>query len=374
MLAYEILAFAPLLFKALLEYRNGSDSINKDAYTKKHFCILCGFLIFLTYALRHYGVGSGDSLRYYKVWMKLRDANWTDFASYMRLSRMEHGFLYFIWVVSHIFKNPQFIFVITGAIYAFTISNFIYKNVDYVLIGYEIFICVGMFTFMMQGMRQALAMCICIYSVEFIKKHRFISFLIVLQIAIQFHRTSIIFIMVYFLYHIRFSNPKFLVTAVIGVIFIVYSPRFVSTANELFEVDYSGVAESGGYIATLIYIISVVFGILYFRKTNKKKVLSEQKDKSFESLKLYNEKISFFVWSAIVGCILYIIRFVGVRAAQRLSYYFLFSQIGVLSNTLWAFDDKSRYNLRILITILCIALFLYRLPREGMTPYIFFWE
>jgi len=52
----------------------------------------------------------------------------------------------------------------------------------------------------------------------------------------------------------------------------------------------------------------------------------------------------------------------------------MFAQIIVLSNSLITFSRSSNRLIRVTIVTLCILLFTYRLPNDGLMPYYFYWQ
>ena len=93
--------------------------LKEDKQQKICFYFLCGVAMLLVMGLRHYGLGSEDTLNYYNA-MK-RALNSQTWSSYYNPDSYEIGSQLFIFVLSRIFENPQWLLVITSLIYIVSI-------------------------------------------------------------------------------------------------------------------------------------------------------------------------------------------------------------------------------------------------------------
>ena len=105
-------------------------SVLSSDILKKRYIIICGLFLFLMIALRHYSVGSGDGAWYFTNWKTLSNISLKTFYSIFGYFDIENGYLITIWTLSHVFKDPQFVFVFYGLFLAISVSRFIYKNCD----------------------------------------------------------------------------------------------------------------------------------------------------------------------------------------------------------------------------------------------------
>ena len=159
MLIYLLYVSMPVLiwFAFTLFFRR---PINSSEMIKKRYVIFCGIALFLIIALRHYGVGSGDGEWYYLNWKFLSDKSFSEFLNVYGKVDVETGYMFTVWLLSSIFKAPQFLFVFYGLLMAISVSYFIYKNCDDPVLAFVMFNCLGLWGFMVQGIRQGIAMCI----------------------------------------------------------------------------------------------------------------------------------------------------------------------------------------------------------------------
>ena len=265
-LLYMMMPMIVWLFFSLVLRR----SVNSSDKTKRKYLITCGIFMLLMLSLRYHSVGSGDGGWYYTNWQYLSGLSIKGFLRILSNFDMETGYLTCIWIVSHIFKNPQFLFLFDGLLITITICLFLYRYSEDVVLGFTMFNCLGLWAFMVQGMRQATGMCICLYAIEFCKKKKFVPFLLLVVLASTFHASAIVFVIVYLFSFLR-MNIKGYLTAIVASLLGIFSINFLFDLLNAFINDSYMVGDiedsSGGYITLLIYILIIVATLIFGRTT-----------------------------------------------------------------------------------------------------------
>ncbi len=355
MTAYLILAICPIAIAAGYDISN-KKYINAKPQKKKWFLFVCGVALFLMFALRSRYVGSQDSYNYYNNWRNLSGKSLGELLDFMDGSKMTSGYLASVWGLSHIFTSPQFAFVFSGLLFSVAVCRFIYKNCEDVVLGFLMYVTLGLYVFMAQGLRQSVAMSICLFAVEFAKKRKFIPFALLVALAMQYHVTAIVFLVVYFLYGLSLKGYNILLVGIFSGVALFLSDSIATVGNILFEREYENTVQGGGFVALGIYVIIILAAIIF---SGEKK-----KDKTF---------IMFF-YMTVVGMVIYIMRYVGVQAAERISFYFMFAQMPLLSSTLRCLKPSIRQTITLIVFLLTLVLFIYRLVDSDMVPFSFFWQ
>ena len=142
------------------------------------------------------------------------------------------------------------------------------------MLGFLMYVTLGLYTFMVQGLRQAIAMSICLFSIEFVKKRKFIPFFLVVFLASTYHKTAIVFAVIYFLYGIKMDFKGYTCGILGAVAAIGLGPVWVRIANEQFDREYEGIVEEGGFVATAIYLIILFVAIVFGREKKADKNFS----------------------------------------------------------------------------------------------------
>lgn len=331
-------------------------SIKIDDKTKRTFLLWCGIVMFLIIALRHHAVGSMDSLHYYEHWQEMQLRSFSSLKDYIEIAPFEPGYCVFVWVFSNILPHAQFLFVLTGIFFSIAVCRYIYINSKDPELSFVMFICLGLYTFMVQGLRQSIAMSICLFAIELIKKRKFLPFVVLILFATTFHSSAIIFLFAYFLYGFKINFKTLGLGLGIAAALLALSGPIATIGNQLFEREYEGEIESGGYAAVAIYVIILIVSFICAGK--------KRKDKDY----------AFFVFMTFAGAVFYVMRYTGVGIAERISYYFMFGQIIALPNAISRFDKNVSFAIKSVVIVLCIALFAYRLNGDGLVDYRFFWQ
>lgn len=347
MTAYIILAVFPVVLGLFFP------NIKEKRQERIMYFVICGAIMLLIMGCRHYTLGSVDTLHYYyRMEYAIECDNWNEFYD---ADLYEAGFQLFVFLLSRVFNHPQWLLVISSLFYIIAIFYFIDRNSEEISLSITLYISLGLMIFHLQGMRQALAICICLFAYEQAKKNNFFKFSLAVFLAVLFHQTAIVFIPIYWLAKLKLNTVNVFLVSSISILAILFSTQLVDIANMIFSEEYSGTVDSGGLVAVLIYIIGLGVCCLYYSSHN-------------------NDKLSPLVFVMIIGGASYLIRYTGVLIAERISFYFSFSQIALIPCAKKLLEKKARFLIHIIIVGLAIGLFMYRLKDSGFLPYMFFWE
>lgn len=355
MITYFGYVISPIILAFFLNARN-DDHVNANNRTKKDFLILCGVVMFFMIALRSQYIGSTDSSNYFAGWEAVSKTSLSEMGQYVDDSRMEPVFLYTEWLLSRLFIPAQFVFVFTGALFAIAVCRFVYKNCEDVVLGMFMYNSLGLFSFMIQGMRQAIAMSICLFAVEMCKERKPWKFIALVLLASCYHRSAIFFLIVYPFYGLKLNLKTCAILGVACTALVASSGTLVQLGNEVVQAEYRNTVDGGGLIATLIYVL--VVGVALFLSGNKR----------------LDVNFSFFVIFTVFGMVLYIMRYFNAQVMERVSFYFMFGQMIILPSTLRTFDKGWRQWSTLGVMILCFLLSVYRNANSELVPYDFFWQ
>lgn len=365
MIPYLVLAGAPLIFSRFVR-ACCKNPLNSSGKAKKTYLFLCGVTLFLIIALRDPTVGSTDSLNYYNNWKTLSTLDFSSARVFIENHKMEPGYLYSVWVLSRVFVHPQWVFVLSGLLFSISVCRFIYINSDDVVLSIVMYICLGLYTFMVQGLRQSVTICICLFAIELAKKRKLTKFAILMLIAWFFHHSSIVFVLTYFLFWKEFSTKEKLQMLIGATAMLLTTPLFVRYGNQLIDREYGQTVDSGGFVFLATYLI-IIFVAFVFMPMKKRHAGTDSLQKEVCS-------DSFFLALTMIGCCFYFMRYIGALALERISFYFMFGQLITLPSVIKNFDEKSRILINALVIALSISLLSYRLNGSDLVPYQFFWQ
>lgn len=271
------------------------------------------------------------------------------YSAYLDRTKFEDGYATLVWLVAHIFKNPQALLFIQNAFVTYSVFRFIYRNSKDVFLSLAAYVCVGSFSMFLYAFRQAFAIAICLFALEAIQKNKKVLAVFLILFSTLFHQTALVFLPVVFLYGRKLNSKNVFFFSVFMLIIAFSLDSILPSANELFEMEYGkrGAASAiGGLINVAIYIFAFI--LLY----NKYKKPSEFKEKELD-------KLSIIVYLAITAFVIYICRFYAL-AMERVAHYFLPAFCIIWADALTTHEGKRIKDLPALFVLLSVALFLYR--------------
>lgn len=357
MAAYILLSFLPLLVSCFFK------DLNIDKKQKKYFLIISGIALVVFLGLRDKYIGSADTYNYYSFFEYAKSkSTWSAFRSYKGtymsgFKETEIGFQIFVWLLSRVTSNGQVIIVVTALIYTVSLIIYIYHNSDDVVLSVVMYITLGIMFFEMQGMRQSIAMSICLLSYESLKKNKFVPFAFWVILACFFHKTAIVFSVLWLFRKFTINQKHLFYFSILGGSILVFCNKIISIANNFFEMDYKNTVDGGGLVATSIYILTIIFVYAFVPRDRM------------------DQKFSLAFYMMLLGLVCYIVRYFGAQASERISFYFMFSQLIVLPNAICSMsNDKEKAVTKMIVVLLSIALMIYRLSGSELVPYSLFWK
>ena len=359
MITYLTYVISPLLVAFFICFLTGK-RISTVPKNRKYYLWLCGIIMVFVIGLRHYSNGSGDSYFYYRQWEAMSAMSLRETVIYCLRTDMEIGFLACEGILSHIFKNPQFAFILSGLFFAVSLCLFVHRNSENVVLPLLIFNCLGLFNFMVQGMRQGIAICICLFAIESCKTRKPIRFFLQIALAMLFHASAIIFLPVYWLYALRLDWKSAMIFAGGCVLGWLLLPWLIDIVNFFMNESYAistGTKDGSGVVAIVIYLFIISFGLFTAYVGHVKGTQN------------------CFIYMAIFGMIALVMRNTISNIAERANHYYVCSQMAIIPMGLQRIQKgPSRMILTGIIVFLCIGVAVYKASYSVLIPYLFCWQ
>lgn len=271
----------------------------------------------------------------------------------------EIGFHTLTKAITYITDNPSVYLAITSAIICIMLGMYINRFAVSKIYAVYFYFTIGLFAFSMAGLRQVLAMSICLFAYEAIRKKRLILFIAIIGAAFLFHKSAIFFLPAYPIARFRWKwNDILIALACFGACLIFYKELYSYITEWLGYENYTMSNSGNGEIFAVILVAIGVLGFIY-----KDKLLH------FDSSNLMFLNLHF----ALI--VLWMIRFF-IGSVDRPSFYYLYATIILLDRIFsLEFEDSSmeRTNKFLLISALMLfgVFFVYRLMRDiNLLPYI----
>ena len=318
-------------------------------HNHKNYIWICGVLIALVSGLRTPYTGSGDN-SWYVFWYQsiqsyesFRDYYDANLAKYDFFSS-EAGFYFTMWFFGHFFKDGQMAIVISSLLVTVATCLFIYRNSSDVPLSLTIYICLGLFTFNMNGMRQAMAMSVCLFAYEFAKKQKIIPFVLTVLLAMLYHKTAMCFFPVFILPKLKNNILSWIIYVIGLALCLLYIDQIIEGYYLLSGEDYTenSLATGGGLFVILLYLGAIVLTV-------------------FNKQILTNVGARTALLATLAGFTAYISRFVGKGILERVSYYYFYFPMLLIPEAFNALEEKERQIVKILFVIGAVLLFSYRI-------------
>ena len=332
---------------AFVGYTPPKNGLQQNNY--KNYMILCGFLIAALSGLRSRYTGyMGDTYTYTLLYEGLQD--YESFREYYDIHMegydflsSEAGFYYFMWLLGRVFKDGQMALISSSIVITWGACRFIYRNSTDAPLSLTIYVCLTMFTFNMHGMRQAMAMSICLFAYEFAKNRRIIPFVLTVLLAMLFHKTAMCFFPVWFLPRLKNSIGNWLFYVLGLIVCLLFVDKIIAGYFELSGEDYSGTeaATGGGLFVVLLYLGGIV---LTLYKPNL----------------LGNPATRVAFLGTLVGLVAYLARYTGSAILERISYYYYYFLILLIPEAIQKLEGNEHKIIKLCFIAGALALFAYR--------------
>ena len=358
MISYYTIVAMPLVVAFFMKL-TPFGSINSNDQSRRIYIGICAVTMFLVFGLAYHGLGSGDGKWYYSNWKYLSGVQIKKMWKVIDGIDIEKGYLIFAWITSHIFPNPQILHICYGLLLASAFSIFMYENCEDLVLGYMMFYCLGMWSFLIQGIRQGMAMAICLFAVSFCKQRRIVPFILLVLLAMTFHASAIVFFVVIFLPRIEL-NLKGYIAAVAGIIILTGAVNYlVSFFNIIINDSYKITAElgGGGAVTLLCYFAILVLFLLLLPRDEK-----------------LDPDNRLFFYMTLFGFVTFLMRYNILAISERVSFYFMFGQFILLPKVIRRIEPTQAIIAKMIIYLLCFGLMAYKSRTSEIYPFLFCWD
>lgn len=337
---------------------------------KNKIVLRCSVIaVFLLLALKNETVGS-DISGYKEQYMLCKIMPWDNY-SYVYY---EHGYLF----ITKLFAKLGFSFqLFTVVIYAFVCMSlylFIKRYSVNTTMSMLIFVCYQFFVFYISGLRQTIALSVCMLAYLIFDRsngnkilNTIISVSLVL-LASTVHKSALCFLMVYVLSINRIKGILhfFVYVPIVGGL-VLFRGQVLEFINELFSYENTsgGIRISGNLIFLIATTLLCIFAAFQLN-ANKKELYADK----------YDFKNIVFTADILIFVVTFNIVFSGSTLIRSLMYFTLFLIPGI-PLMLSCFERNIRIVMTFLFGMLFIYLFVHDtlLPNQlNLCPYMFFWQ
>ncbi len=337
-----------------LIYNSWKRHLRKECTLRKVMFSFAVLQMFLLLALRDFSVGV-DVIGY--VTNRFIDVNVLDFKNALAYNQ-EWGYTILnrlIWLFS---QDRRIFLIIISAICMLPVGAFVYEHSKMPFLSLILYITFNFYSFIFSGLRQGIAYAITFISLRYIKERKFIKFLLLVLFATTFHKTALVFLPAYFIYHVQYRKRLFLPVTVLSGLLFLFRAEIILFIVENFYEGYD-VVYSSSYTWMALGALILVFGSFFYKETVKA---------SPDSNGLY--------MMLLTGVILMLFASAATNAMRIATYYFRFL-ILFIPEIIQAQKNKRVVVVgSYILVMLSLVLYYLMLARNmyGIVPYRFFWQ
>ncbi|WP_339611172.1 EpsG family protein [uncultured Planktosalinus sp.] len=314
--------------------------------------------VILLQSLRKWTVGT-DVVAYLYFFERLsRGESIIDFAS--EFSSLEMGFLYYNKLIAVFTKDPQIYLTIISATIFIPIGYVIYKNSKNIFVSLIALLSLIIFNFTFTGLRQSIAIAIVFLSFEYIKKQKWLYFLLLVLFASSFHTSALVFLAAYPLYFLVLRKKHYFIVLILFIgAFLVRETLLKSFVLVAF--DKYGNSEL--MVATDSYTMLLFMFFIYT-------VAVFVKNKQSKSSLTFNAATNYILMAAFIQ-----IAASESQVAMRAGYYYFIFVTLLLPDIISAVKiKKSRNSIAFIIVVACFTFYYITTINSSINLYMFYWE
>lgn len=235
----------------------------------------------------------------------------------------------------------------------------IYKLSEQTAISLFVFITFGIYTYVFNGARQALAAGIFVYAMTFLIQGNFKKYVLWIIVASFFHKSVLFGIPLYFLFRTKFSTKLFffLILATVGVtVFFNMLISYMSLFSEQYA-KYQDIQATGGAYLTLAFTLLSLFFVLIRSKVHRK----------FK--KNYDVYLNMF----LVGTMIYLIIFFSEAYIEmtRIAFYYILTAMFIWPIIFKSLQQKEIALVFMFFMIVHVFFFYFFIGKmANLNPYI----
>ena len=226
----------------------------------RNFYIFSAIVVILFQGLRSFSVGT-DLSAYIPAFSAIGE-NVSFSAGNFSYKNFEIGYIFLNKVLYMIRVNERLFLCIIAAIIQIPIFITIYKNSDSPLLSVLVYFAFGNFFMTFSGLRQSISMSLCFAAYTFIKDRKFIKFILIIVFASLFHKSSLICLILYPLYHIKITR-KYMPLLLLGIVGVFLLRNQIFTLlSKIYYGEAKEISNTGAYTMFGMYLLLLIISFV----------------------------------------------------------------------------------------------------------------
>lgn len=326
---------------------------------RKKCCIICGLVLWSLLAFKDISIGI-DSAVAYLPFFENTNVGLSSLFELRFINNFEPGYQIFNNIIHFITQDSNIFLMIVATVIVSPIVIFVYRHSKTPTLSFFIYAGLILYHFSFSGLRQALAISICVIALEFLLSEKKYIFFALVLLASTFHSSAIFFGILYFLRNIRLTR-SISILVIFGGVFVVLNLKTV--LGSLLDVVFSDGRYDGylsesvaaSYNLMLIYALVFIMVVGVGADTLEKRLL---------------------IWSTLLVTISQSLGLISSSGA-RIGYFFIPFIMLAIPEIISNCKNKAAKTILNIIACMFFTFFYFYTNGGGyleVMPYKFFWE
>lgn len=215
----------------------------------------CGFLI-LIFVAQDFSV-SIDTPVYMRQWAIIPTLSFRE----MLVHKFEIGYVLLCWVLERLFDSDRVLLLVLGVLILVPFCRSFEKETENPMIALMAFLALGMYMHAIIFWRQLVAMAILTFSYRFIRERRFVPFLLMVLLAMTFHKVSVVYLALYAFYRIPITKWLLMGCGVCAVILGFFGDAIIEFGITVLYPRYTNLSRlsiGGGTLLALLWTVTLL--------------------------------------------------------------------------------------------------------------------
>lgn len=215
----------------------------------------CSFLI-LIFTLQDFSV-SLDIAEYMRQWAIIPNLTFPQ----MLVHKFEIGFVILCWFLERTFESDRVLLLVMGVLIMVPFCKSFEEETENPMVSLMAFVALGMYLHAIIFWRQLAAMAILTISFRYIRQRRFWPFLLTVLAAMTFHKVAVVFLPLYFVYHIPINKWLLLFCAVAAVFLSFFGKPIIEFGIAVIYpryLKYPRIVDGGFTLLALLWVIALL--------------------------------------------------------------------------------------------------------------------
>ena len=187
-----------------------------------------------------------DTGLYLTIYKNL-DISWVALKETLQADDSGKGFFVFQWIIKNIFRGSETAFrLILALLHSIPVLFLFRKYSDKFITSVYLFLATGChLAWMMNGLRQYLAVCIIVAGTPLMLKRKYVPLIALILLAATIHSSAILMLPVVFIIQGKAWNHKTIFFIIVAIIMMYAFSRYSGLLDAMLEeTEYSGIMES----------------------------------------------------------------------------------------------------------------------------------